>query len=260
MLSTGHSSQGASCKDSRSLQLFLKLTIESILIFKITFIYFCWRQAASTRHSPCVEVRGQLVGFSSLLQGLHSGCQAWWQVPLPTEPSYQLCLSFNTRKIWVIVSLKDFTLGKNTKAVVSLICHLFHAMHIKWTPSSSSAYGPDLCRWWASPVSWLFCQADTISRLVYLVKGKGKRIKEQVVYMVTTRGHPQLSHEYLCAPHTQPRAWIGRGVWGDSHLSSVDPQVIDFEGLSRPHPCSVESSRSKCGLESSSISVQPPIA
>ena len=60
----------------------LSPTSKLIIILIYLFIYLF-----SNAH---VEVRGQIVGISSLMQcgwwGLNSGCQAWWQAPLPVEP------------------------------------------------------------------------------------------------------------------------------------------------------------------------------
>lgn len=45
-------------------------------------------------HTMGVEVKEQLAGISSFFfpcgsEGSNSGCQAWWQALLPTEPPHQ---------------------------------------------------------------------------------------------------------------------------------------------------------------------------
>lgn len=61
--------------------------------FQLFYIYVCV--------CACVQVRGQLSGVSPLLlpYGLQlskSGLWAWWQVPLPNEPSRWSTGCYNT--------------------------------------------------------------------------------------------------------------------------------------------------------------------
>lgn len=69
-------------------------TVQNLLTFTFNFLNLCGCVWMSAYHGACLEVRGELAGgsFSSIQesQGLNSGCEAWQQGPLSTEPSPQL--------------------------------------------------------------------------------------------------------------------------------------------------------------------------
>lgn len=58
--------------------------------FNVIVIHF-YLGGGELCHGACVELRWQIVGAGSLLrpcgQSADSSCEAWWQMPLATEPS-----------------------------------------------------------------------------------------------------------------------------------------------------------------------------
>lgn len=57
------------------------------------YMYVCVYECMLLCHSMCAESRGQSAGVSYLpscgSQRSNSDSQAWWQSPLPTEPSHR---------------------------------------------------------------------------------------------------------------------------------------------------------------------------
>lgn len=97
------------------VQAFLHLVSNPTVFVLVQCVYYF---ACLRHHDECVDIRGQPSGFDSLLspgrsQTLSTGCQAWQQVPLPSEPPHHRpllgFLRFLFINVCVCMSLWVFT-------------------------------------------------------------------------------------------------------------------------------------------------------